>query len=95
MHLLKRSKGVTSPMQVHAVATRYAAAQLESSYHLCHLVTKSSAVDTVHQERGFPLMLVTVIYYLTSRSDNTIIRNVSYLHCMFSTLRFIDFFCSE
>ncbi|XP_075215989.1 gamma-secretase activating protein pigeon [Lycorma delicatula] len=56
MHLLKRSKGITSPMQVHAVATRYAAAQLESSYHLCHIVTKSSAVDTVHQERGFPLV---------------------------------------
>lgn len=61
MHLLKRSKGVTSPMQVHAVATRYAAAQLESSYHLCHIVSKSSAIDTSQQERGFPLVLVLAI----------------------------------
>ncbi|RZF44866.1 hypothetical protein LSTR_LSTR004491 [Laodelphax striatellus] len=57
MHLLKRAKGLDSPMQVHAVATRYAAAQLESSHLLCQLATRSAAaIDTVHQERGFPLI---------------------------------------
>ncbi|XP_039278070.1 protein pigeon [Nilaparvata lugens] len=58
MHLLKRGgvAGMDSGMQVHAVATRYAAAQLEASHHLCQLVTRSAAIDTKHVERGFPLV---------------------------------------
>lgn len=56
MHLLKRGRSRESPMQVHAVATRYAAAQLELSRLLCQLMTKAAGIDTNSHERGFPLM---------------------------------------
>lgn len=55
MHLLKRGRGRESPMQVHAVATRYAGAQLEQSRLLCQLITKAAAIDTT-TDRGFTLV---------------------------------------
>ncbi|XP_054277768.1 protein pigeon [Macrosteles quadrilineatus] len=55
MHLLKQSRSRESPMQVHAVATRYAAAQLEQSRQLCQLITKAASVDTT-THRGFMLI---------------------------------------
>ncbi|KAG8288719.1 hypothetical protein J6590_014008 [Homalodisca vitripennis] len=55
MHLLKRGRGRESPMQVHAVATRYAAAQLELSRLVCQLITKAASVDTA-SDRGFSLV---------------------------------------
>lgn len=60
MHLLKRGQvgrthGRDNPMQVHAVATRYAGAQLEQSRLLCQLVTQAAAVRTT-ADRGFTLM---------------------------------------
>jgi hypothetical protein len=53
MHLVKY--GRESPMQVHAVATRHAAAQLEMSRFLCSLVTKSAGVSTQFS-KGFQLV---------------------------------------
>lgn len=56
MHLLKRGQGRETPMQVHAVATRYAAAQLELSRVLCQLMTRAAGVNTNNHERGFSLI---------------------------------------
>ncbi|KAL1129736.1 hypothetical protein AAG570_012680 [Ranatra chinensis] len=53
MHLVKHER--ESPMQVHAVATRHAAAQLEMSRYLCGIITRSAAVS-VHQAKGFQLV---------------------------------------
>ncbi|XP_021937949.1 protein pigeon isoform X4 [Zootermopsis nevadensis] len=56
MHLLKNSSK-QSPMHVHVVATRYVAAQLEMSKHLCQLLCQCAAVDPhQEQERGFALV---------------------------------------
>ncbi|XP_023721304.1 protein pigeon isoform X3 [Cryptotermes secundus] len=56
MHLLKNSNK-QSPMHVHVVATRYVAAQLEMSKHLCQLLCQCAAVDPhQEQERGFSLI---------------------------------------
>lgn len=57
-------------MQVHVVATRYAAAQLEMSRFLCSLITKSCAIP-VHQVKGFQLMLVMFYkYYISYKETN-------------------------
>ncbi|CAH1393019.1 unnamed protein product [Nezara viridula] len=53
IHLVKH--GLENPMQVHVVATRYAAAQLEMSRFLCSLITKSCAIP-VYQLKGFQLI---------------------------------------
>ncbi|XP_067002929.2 protein pigeon [Anabrus simplex] len=56
MHLLKNGNKQT-PMNVHVVATRYVAAQLELSKQLCLLLCQCAAVDPYHeQERGFALV---------------------------------------
>lgn len=66
MHLLKQSTDnrvsrfqwqSQTPMHVHAVATRYVAAQLEQSRFLCHLLSKAVAFDPKYeQEKGFVFM---------------------------------------
>ncbi|KAF2885779.1 hypothetical protein ILUMI_20414 [Ignelater luminosus] len=63
MHLLKQSAEnkisrfqwqSQTPMHVHAVATRYVAAQLEQSRFLCHILCKAIAFDPRYeQEKGF------------------------------------------
>lgn len=53
LHLVKLGK---SPMQVHAVAMRYASSQLEISKILCSFLTQAAGIDTKRGERGFPLM---------------------------------------
>lgn len=67
MHLLKHSLGNNTlsrqqwqsqtPIHVHAVATRYVAAQLEQSKYLCQLLCRSVNIDAKHEhEKGFVLM---------------------------------------
>lgn len=92
MHLLKHSFGNNtffnrqqwqsqSPIHVHAVATRYVAAQLEQSKYLCQLMCRSVNIQSKHeQEKGFILidnlpddkrnLLFTLLerYYLTIES---------------------------
>uniref|UniRef100_A0A1Y1MZ75 Gamma-secretase-activating protein C-terminal domain-containing protein n=2 Tax=Photinus pyralis TaxID=7054 RepID=A0A1Y1MZ75_PHOPY len=63
MHLLKQSTEnkisrfqwqSQTPMHVHAVATRYVAAQLEQSRFLCHILSKAIGFDPKYdQEKGF------------------------------------------
>ncbi|KAK5644560.1 hypothetical protein RI129_005860 [Pyrocoelia pectoralis] len=63
MHLLKQSTDnkmsrfqwqSQTPMHVHAVATRYVAAQLEQSRFLCHILSKAIGFDPKYeQEKGF------------------------------------------
>lgn len=56
MHLLKHSVKQT-PMNVHIIATRYVAAQLEISKHLCMVLSQCASVDPYQeQERGFALV---------------------------------------
>ncbi|CAH0391278.1 unnamed protein product [Bemisia tabaci] len=61
MYLLKNFKVSGSfrirecPMQVHAVATRYAACQLDLSRFVCSSLTKASAVNT-YVDRGLSLI---------------------------------------
>ncbi|XP_043275467.1 protein pigeon isoform X2 [Venturia canescens] len=46
-----------TPLQVHAMATRHVAAQLESSRSLCQMICKAANVDPrMEQERGFILI---------------------------------------
>ncbi|XP_044016035.1 protein pigeon isoform X2 [Aphidius gifuensis] len=46
-----------TPLQVHAIATRYVAAQLESSRLLCQMICRAANVDPrLEQERGFVLI---------------------------------------
>ncbi|GLV45117.1 pigeon [Carabus blaptoides fortunei] len=67
MHLLKHSLGNNTlsrqqwqsqtPIHVHAVATRYVAAQLEQSKYLCQLLCRSVNIDAKHEhEKGFVLI---------------------------------------
>lgn len=65
MYLLKNgthtstmhSRGSCTPLHVHAMATRYVAAQLESSRILCQILCRAAGVDPrIEQERGFSLM---------------------------------------
>lgn len=64
MHLLKHGSAVGagqgaqgSATHVHAVATRYAAAQLETSRTLCLILCKAlAATAKPDQERGFAFM---------------------------------------
>lgn len=65
MHLLKQSteNRVTcfqwqtqTPMHVHAVATRYIAAQLEQSRYLCQALCKICTKGIKWEEKGFVFM---------------------------------------
>lgn len=65
MYLLKNGtqsstshiQGSCTALQVHAMATRYVAAQLETSRILCHMLCRAANVDLrIEQERGFMLM---------------------------------------
>lgn len=66
MHLLKQSAEnriskfqwqSQTPMHVHAVTTRYVAAQLEQSRFLCHILCKIVAYDSrFEHEKGFIFM---------------------------------------
>lgn len=67
LHLLKhgtqnslgRLRSSCTPLHVHALSTRYVAAQLETSRLLCQMLCKAANVDPRHElERGFCLMLV-------------------------------------
>lgn len=75
IHLVKH--GLENPLQVHVVATRYAAAQLEMSRFLCSLITKSCAIP-VHQVKGFqlidelPLIKRKVYFAILERYASTI-----------------------
>lgn len=53
MHLVKHGQ---TPMQVHAVSTRYVSAQLETARLLCSFLTKAVSIDTRYGERGFQLI---------------------------------------
>ncbi|XP_049858865.1 protein pigeon isoform X1 [Schistocerca gregaria] len=56
MHLLKNGSRQT-PMNVHIVATRYVAAQLEVSKHLCAMLCQCAGIDSYkEQEKGFALI---------------------------------------
>ncbi|XP_063973332.1 protein pigeon [Diachasmimorpha longicaudata] len=64
MYLLKHATNTpatsyvsSTSLQVHAVATRYVAAQLESSRTLCQMLARAASVDPrLEQERGFMLI---------------------------------------
>ncbi|CAL1675919.1 unnamed protein product [Lasius platythorax] len=65
MYLLKNGtrtstmhmRGSCTPLHVHAMATRYVAAQLEASRILCQILCKAAGVDPrIEQERGFNLI---------------------------------------
>jgi len=65
MYLLKNgthtsimhTRGSCTPLHVHAMATRYVAAQLEASRILCQILCRAAGVDPrIEQERGFSLM---------------------------------------
>lgn len=57
VHLLKHAHRGQSPLHVHAVATRYVAAQLDMSRSLCRQLCLAAKVDPRHErERGFPLI---------------------------------------
>ncbi|KAL2751211.1 protein pigeon isoform X2 [Vespula maculifrons] len=65
MYLLKNGtqsstchiQGSCTALQVHAMATRYVAAQLETSRILCHMLCRAANVDLrIEQERGFMLI---------------------------------------
>ena len=60
LHLLKygtQKKSGCSPLQVHAMSTRYVAAQLESTRLLCQILCRAANVDPrLEQERGFCLV---------------------------------------
>ncbi|XP_034948230.1 protein pigeon [Chelonus insularis] len=64
MYLLKHATNTPAtsyisctPLQVHAMATRHVAAQLESSRSLCQMLCRAANVDPrLEQERGFVLI---------------------------------------
>lgn len=65
MYLLKNGthtstmqmRGSCTPLHIHAMATRYVAAQLEASRILCQILCRTAGVDPrIEQERGFSLM---------------------------------------
>ncbi|XP_034237038.1 protein pigeon isoform X2 [Thrips palmi] len=57
VHLLKHAHRGQSPLHVHAVATRYVAAQLDMSRSLCRQLCLAAKVDPRHEkERGFALI---------------------------------------
>lgn len=65
MHLLKQSTEnkmsrfqwqTQSPMHVHAVATRYIAAQLEQSRYLCQILCVAAMSQSRFEEKGFVYM---------------------------------------
>jgi len=64
MYLLKNgtytsihTRSSCTPLHVHAMATRYMAAQLETSRMLCQILCRVAGVDSrIEQERGFNLM---------------------------------------
>lgn len=66
MHLLKQSTEnkmsrfqwqSQTPMHVHAVATRYIAAQLEQSRLLCQILCKAATFDARYEhDKGFVYM---------------------------------------
>lgn len=63
VHLLKHAHRGHSPLHVHAVATRYVAAQLDMSRSLCRQLCLAAKVDPRQErQRGFPLMLVCFDY---------------------------------
>ncbi|KAK3913788.1 Protein pigeon [Frankliniella fusca] len=57
VHLLKHAHRGQSPLHVHALATRYVAAQLDMSRSLCRQLCLAAKVDPRHEkDRGFPLI---------------------------------------
>ncbi|XP_026293731.1 protein pigeon isoform X1 [Frankliniella occidentalis] len=57
VHLLKHAHRGQSPLHVHALATRYVAAQLDMSRSLCRQLCLAAKVDPRQEkDRGFPLI---------------------------------------